>query len=203
MNFPQFGPTLGRAELPLLMPMEGGAGGWIEGDRDDFGIETTGTWRQRGTPGSTARRYGNISRNASRSSPVCREPMAERFRAYLADRLQAFPGLSARRLHREVPAMWYERAYSTLTEFLRPSVPRRFETAPGQQAQLDFAEFQVEFEAEPGVLRKVWLFGMVLGHSRWLWGRFCPNQTLETVMPFHIAAFAAMGGPAPRSSMTG
>jgi hypothetical protein len=71
---------------------------------------------------------------------------------------------------------------------------RRFETAPGQQAQVDFAEFQIEFEAEPGMLRKVWLFSMVLGHSRWLWGRFCPNQTLETVMRCHIAAFAAMGG---------
>ena len=129
------------------------------------------------------------------------ERLAERFRAYLADRLQAFPGLSARRLHREVRAMGYEGAYSTLTEYLRlirPAVPRqferRFETAPGQQAQVDFAEFQVGFGAEPGVLRKVWLFSMVLGHSRWLWGRFCPNQTLETVMRCHIAAFAAMGG---------
>lgn len=33
------------------------------------------------------------------------ERLAERFRAYLADRLEAFPGLSARRLHREVRAM--------------------------------------------------------------------------------------------------
>ena len=124
------------------------------------------------------------------------ERLANQFGSYLTERLTAFPGLSARRLHREVRAMGYEGAYSTLTEYLRlirPAVPRqferRFETAPGQQAQVDFAEFQVEFQAEPGVLRKVWLFSMVLGHSRWLWGRFCPNQTLETVMRCHIAAF--------------
>jgi hypothetical protein len=43
-------------------------------------------------------------------------------------------------------------------------------------------------------VRKVWLFSMVLGHSRWLWGRFCPNQSLDTVMRCHIAAFDAMGG---------
>lgn len=129
------------------------------------------------------------------------ERLVERFRAYLADRLEAFPGLSARRLHREVRSMGYERAYSTLTEYLRlirPAVPRqferRFETAAGRQAQVDFAEFQVDLRAEPGVLRKVWLFSMVPGHSRWLWGRFCPNQTLETVMRCHIAAFGAMGG---------
>lgn len=92
-------------------------------------------------------------------------------------------------------------AYSTLTEYLRligTAVPRqferRFETLAGQQAEVDFAEFQVEFTSEPGLMRKVWLFSMVLGHSRWLWGRFCPNQSLDTVMRCHIAAFDAMGG---------
>jgi len=80
----------------------------------------------------------------------------------LSDRLEAFPGLSARRLHREIKAMGYEGAYSTLTEYLRlirPATPRqferRFETPAGQQAQVDFAEFQVEFTSEPGVMRKV------------------------------------------------
>lgn len=33
---------------------------------------------------------------------------------------------------------------------------------------MDFAEFTVEFTDEPGVVRKVWLFSMILGHSRWL-----------------------------------
>lgn len=120
---------------------------------------------------------------------------------YLVERLSAWPGLSARRLHREIKEMGFEGAYSTLTEYLRlirPTAPRRFErrfeTPAGRPAQVDFAEFQVEFTAEPGVTRKVWLFSMVLGHSRWLWGRFCPNQTLETVMRCHIAAFDAMGG---------
>ena len=101
--------------------------------------------------------------------------LAERFQSYLSDRLEAFPGLSARRLHREIKAMGYEGAYSTLTEYLRlirPATPRqferRFETPAGKQAQVDFAEFQVEFTDEPGVMRKVWLFSMVLGHSRWL-----------------------------------
>lgn len=97
--------------------------------------------------------------------------------------------------------MGFEGAYSTLTEYLREIRPapvrtfeRRFETPAGRQAQVDFAEFQVEFTSEPGVMRKVWLFSMVLGHSRWIWGRFCPNQTLETVMRCHIAAFEAMCG---------
>lgn len=73
-------------------------------------------------------------------------------------------------------------AYSTLTEYLRlirPLPPRpferRFETGAGQQAQVDFAEFPVTFTAEPDIQRKVWLFSMVLGHSRWIWARFTPT----------------------------
>ena len=59
---------------------------------------------------------------------------------------------------------------------------------------MDFAEFAAEFTDEPGVIRKVWLFSMVLGHSRWLRGRFCASQSLQTVMRCHVAAFTAMGG---------
>jgi transposase len=166
------------------------------------GLGVSAIARQTGLDRKTVRKYLERGLEAPVYGP--REPgerLASRFGSYLTERLSAFPGLSARRLHREIKAMGYVGAYSTLTEYLRlirPAVPRqferRFETGPGQQAQVDFAEFQVAFASEPGALRKVWLFSMVLGHSRWLWGRFCPNQTLETVMRCHIAAFDAMGG---------
>lgn len=35
---------------------------------------------------------------------------------------------------------------------------------------------------------------MVLGHSRWLWGRFCTHQDQGTVLRCHIDAFDAIGG---------
>ena len=47
----------------------------------------------------------------------------------------------------------------------------RFETPPGEQAQVDLARFEVEFTDEPGVTRIVWLFSMVLGYSRLIWAR--------------------------------
>ena len=59
---------------------------------------------------------------------------------------------------------------------------------------MDFAEFAVGFADEPGVVRKVWLFTMILGHSRWLWGRYVASQNLQSVMRCHIAAFEAIGG---------
>jgi len=40
----------------------------------------------------------------------------------------------------------------------------------------------------------VWLFSLVLGHSRMLWGRFVPQQVMQTVLRCHAAAFEALGG---------
>ena len=59
---------------------------------------------------------------------------------------------------------------------------------------MDFAQFQTEFTDEPGVIRIVWLFSLVLGHSRMMWCRFVLHQDLPTVLRCHIAAFEALGG---------
>ena len=55
----------------------------------------------------------------------------------------------------------------------------------------------MEFTDEPGVRRIVWLFSMVLGHSRLIWARFVIHQDLQSVLRCHIAALEAIGG-APR-----
>lgn len=68
---------------------------------------------------------------------------------------------------------------------------------PGEQGQVDFAQFQVVFTDEPGTPRIVWLFSMVLGHSRLIWARFVVHQDLAAVLRCHMAAFEALGG-APR-----
>jgi transposase len=120
---------------------------------------------------------------------------------YLRERLQAFPELTGRRLLREIRAHGYTGSYTVLKDFLRTIRPRseapferRFETAPGKQAQVDFAYFKTTFTDAPEVERVVWLFSMVLGHSRMMWARFVARQDLQTVLRCHIAAFEAFGG---------
>ena len=71
---------------------------------------------------------------------------------------------------------------------------RRFETPAGKQAQVDFAFFKTVFTDQPDVERIVWLFSIVLGHSRMMWARFVARQDLPTVLRCHIAAFEAFGG---------
>jgi transposase len=123
------------------------------------------------------------------------------FERYLRERLAAVPELTGRRLHRELGPLGFRGGYTAVTDLLReirpaspPPFELRFETPPGQQAQVDFAQFQTEFIDEPGVTRIVWLFSLVLGHSRMMWGRFVLHQDLPTVLRCHIAAFEALGG---------
>ena len=130
-----------------------------------------------------------------------RPRLLDPYEGYLRERVESCPGLSGKRLLREIRELGYEGGYTSVTDCqreIRPVLPgpfeRRFETGPGRQAQVDFAEFSVEFGDEPGRCRKVWLFSLVLDNSRWLWGRFCTNQKLETVLRCHVMAFEACGG---------
>jgi transposase len=123
------------------------------------------------------------------------------FEAYLRERLAAWPELTGQRLLREIREQGYQGGYSTVKNFLRPLRPARnegfevrFETPPGRQAQVDFAHFRLRFSDMPEVERVVWLFSLVLGHSRFLWGRFVSHQDLQTVLRCHGEAFAALGG---------
>jgi Mu transposase, C-terminal domain/Integrase core domain len=70
----------------------------------------------------------------------------------------------------------------------------RFETPPGDQAQVDFAQFQLQFTDEPTITRIGWLFSFVLGFRRLVWARFVLHQDMQTVLRCHMAAFEAIGG---------
>ena len=121
---------------------------------------------------------------------------------YLRERIAAFPDLSAVRLTRELRERGYLGAYTAVKRFvaaIRPSEgPKpfevRFETPAGHQAQVDFARFVVTFEDEPGMTRIIWLFSLVLGHSRHIVARFVLHQDLQTLLRCHMRAFEAIGG---------
>jgi len=68
----------------------------------------------------------------------------------------------------------------------------RFETEPGYQAQVDFGEFQVA-EAD-GRMKKLYLFSMILGYSRRMYGELVERCDLPTFLDCHIRAFTYFGG---------
>ena len=70
------------------------------------GLGVSAIARQTGLDRKTVRKYLAQGLEAPVYGPRTRgERLAEQFRAYLSERVEAFSGLSARRLHREVRAM--------------------------------------------------------------------------------------------------
>ena len=166
------------------------------------GLSVSAIARRVGIDRKTVRKY--IERGLEPPSYGPRKPRArqlEPFEAYLRQRVVAYPGLTGSRLLREIREHGYAGGYTAVTDFLRevrpsptPAFEVRFETPPGEQAQVDFAQFQVIFTDEPSVTRIVWLFSLVLGYSRLIWARFVAHQDLQTVLRCHMAAFSALGG---------
>ena len=149
----------------------------------------------------TVRRYIQQGLAVPKYKPrAARAGALDDFRGYLQERLQAWPELTGSRLLREIRALGYQGGKTILHDCLRQIRPApvrafevRFETRAGQQAQVDFAEFKVRFAGE-SIERKVWLFCMVLGHSRYLWAQFVMHQDLPTVLRCHMQAFEHLGG---------
>ena len=163
---------------------------------------STGAQRT-GDDRKTVRKY--IDRGLEPPAYKPREPgpaLIRPFEAFLRERVTRFPDQTGQRLWREIRELGFTGRYSTVSEFLRDIRPaaepalfeRRFETPPGRQAQADFAFFRVPFTDEPGPERIVWLFSLVLGHSRMVWGRFVARQDLAAVLRCHVAAFEVFGG---------
>ena len=67
----------------------------------------------------------------------------------------------------------------------------RFETGPGEQAQVDYGQIWVWIGAQ---LEKVHLFVFTLGYSRRLYSRGYQNERLSTLLDGHQRAFAWFGG---------
>lgn len=116
------------------------------------------------------------------------------YATYLAERLAAYPELSAVRLLGELRAQGYTGGYTTVKDgarHLRPAVPRaieqRYEVDPGNQAQVDFATFKTSFWTVYALL-------VVLSWSRVLWVRFAFQQDQLAVLGGLQAAFGAFGG---------
>jgi transposase len=141
---------------------------------------------------------GQLDRDLS--APLPRRPRTpppsklEPYKPIVTTRLTAYPELSAVRLFDECRAAGYAGSLTQLKAFVRQVRPRpepepvvRFETPPGHQAQVDFAEFRFPWGKRYALL-------VVLGYSRLLWLKFYPRQTMATVISGLEEAFTYFGG---------
>lgn len=122
------------------------------------------------------------------------ERKIDSYRAIIDARLAEFPRLTAMRLYDEIRAAGYAGGYTQVKEYVRGARPRppadpvvRFETPPGRQAQVDFADFRLPWGRRHALL-------VVLGYSRMMWLRFFSRQTMSVLMRGLEEAFAFFGG---------
>jgi transposase len=106
--------------------------------------------------------------------------------------------LTAERVLEEIRAVGYRGAYTILKEYIRTFRPRsmrraheRFETAPGEQAQVDLSFYTVMLGLMP---TKVVCFSMIFGFSRWQFIHFLLHADARSVSHCHVMAFEEAGG---------
>jgi transposase len=128
-----------------------------------------------------------------------RSQLIDPYRAFVADTLGRYPKLRATRLYDMLRARGYPGSVRTVREhvgLVRPR-PRReaylmTETLPGEQAQVDWA--YVGKVNVAGGERALWLFVMVLAHSRAMWGEFVIDLTVHSLCRSLVRGAAAFGG---------
>ena len=167
----------------------------------DSGLSKTAIARQLGVSRRVIYHWlatGQLQRDLSQPLPPRqarpRPAKLAPFKPLIQERLTTYPELSAVRLLDECQAAGYAGGYSLLTAYVATARPRpapepvvRVETAPGEQAQFDFAAVRLPWGQRFALV-------VVLGYSRLLYVEFVPRQTALTVMLGLERAFAAFGG---------
>lgn len=134
-------------------------------------------------------------------APSLRSSKLDAHNAKIKQLLERYPKITAQRIFEEIKLDGYDGGHSILRQrirFLRKTPPKqlvvRFETAPGVQAQMDWATYDVDFSMEGK--RRVNLFSYILGYSRRQYIHFTETMDFETTIRQHILAFEHLGGVA-------
>jgi transposase len=128
-----------------------------------------------------------------------RSLMVDPYRDFIAKTLERYPDLCSTRLFDMLKSRGYPGAVRTLRTYVaqvRPKSRRevylRTETMPGEQAQADWA--YVGKVSVPGGERALWLFVLVLSHSRALWAEFVMDLTVHSLCRSLVRSGVAFGG---------
>lgn len=109
-------------------------------------------------------------------------------------------GVEIRALHALLRERAFEGSYSSVKRFVarleehEPEKFLRLETAPAEEAQVDFGYAGEVHDASSGRKRKAWIFVMTLSYSRHQFVEAVFDQSVETWTALHVRAFEHFGG---------
>jgi len=154
--------------------------------------------RELGVDRKTVKRWLRLGRWQPRRSGHRARPI-ERFTEFIEKRAPEV-GWNGVVLHRELMDLGFTGTYQQVQRFLQPYRAKRkwselatvrFETEPGEQAQVDYGQLQVWIGEQP---ETVHLFVFTLGYSRRLFTRGYRNERLATLLDGHERALRHFGG---------
>ena len=166
--------------------------------------------KEQGMSVSEIARRAGVSRNTVRKYMLSGEPpiygssgngrlsILEPYKPYIRERIEAY-NLSGVRILDEIRAKGYSGGYTVLKDYcqtlrsdMQVKAVWRFETKPGEQAQVDYGKFgPILIDGE---MRSLYCFSMVLGYSRARYIEFRTDMKTETLISQHTNAFGYFGG---------
>ena len=154
--------------------------------------------RELGVDRKTVKRWLRVGGWQPRRSQL-RRRLIEQFTEFIAQRGPEV-GWNGVVLHRELTGLGFSGSYQQVQRYLKPHRAQRkwaelatvrFETGPGEQAQVDYGQLQVWIGAQ---LETVHLFVLTLGYSRRLYTYAYHDEKLASLLDGHERAFRHFGG---------
>lgn len=160
------------------------------------GLSLRAISKQTGYAINTIRKYLSGAEPTYKERAINKAPKLAPYKPYIRERLSAVsPGwIPATVIYREIQAMGYTGKLRQLRYFMASLKPVaateavvRFETAPGEQMQIDWAHV-----SDQGI--KLYAFVAILGYSRLAFVRFMDTMKIESLLECHEALFKQLGG---------
>lgn len=121
------------------------------------------------------------------------------YEPFIIETLQRYPKLVSTRIYDMIRERGYEGSIRSVRRFVRCYRPTpkgevfvRVETLPGEQAQVDWAH--VGRLPVPGGERPLWVFVLVLAHSRAIWAELVLDLDIDSLRRSLVRSAVAFGG---------